>query len=79
MRFSGTTYIPESIRKELGVRDGGTVPFLLGGKVVLFFQKGTEIRDILLSLQALVLKALSRIKVPPEEKEKLMREWREGR
>jgi bifunctional DNA-binding transcriptional regulator/antitoxin component of YhaV-PrlF toxin-antitoxin module len=51
----GYSYIPQIVRKELGIEGKGRVPFFLDANVVLLVRKGATKVDILRGLEVLKL------------------------
>lgn len=51
----GYSYIPQIVRKELGIEGKGRVPFFLDANVVLLVRKGATKADILRGLEVLKL------------------------
>lgn len=72
---SGLAYLPENVRRELGVEGGGKVPFFTDGKIVLLVRDKTELEDIFFSFQTLLASILSKADLTPKEKEKLKEKY----
>ena len=61
---SGKAHIPSIVRKELGIKGAGEVPFYLDANCVLLVRSGSSLNDVLRGLD--VLKADLKLRVEDE-------------